>query len=353
MSISNIEEKLELAKNRLLELDREESLIEESTSSESTTPESTTTENTMTEESGKIVVFSDVSLERYRKFRGEGELKRSNIYVRLVKGEIIAYEMPSSAHGYTATELAFVLKTWSNGQLNVICEQNITTGNNTEYCADFVAEPEQIPPPGPGYEAQPTIIIEVAKTETLTSLNDCASDYFSASARYTQTNSTGVYLGIKMFSRRQNSTVAMLAILYLRNNQVPNPAANVQNPPPNTPPMIVMANTIPNLAISFGTAPINYQRTAFVNNTGIQNDRLTGYVQSNDIPCTRAGMQDYQLTIPANLIFPGGVPVGVPNNLVIDLWWLQNKIFDNIKSSRYSPYSPKTAFPNRILNKFF
>ncbi|CAG8722587.1 6697_t:CDS:2, partial [Funneliformis mosseae] len=41
--------------------------------------------------------------------------------------------------------------------------------------------------------------------------------------------------------------------------QVPNLAANVQNPPPNTPPMIVMANTIPNLAISFGTAPINYQ----------------------------------------------------------------------------------------------
>src|ERR1044072_3819180 len=120
MPISNIEEELEIAKNRLLELDREESLIEESTPSESTTPESTMTENTTTEESGKIVIFSDVSLERYRKFRREGELKRSNIYVHLVKGEIIAYEMPSSAHRYTATELAFKLKTWSNGQLNVI-----------------------------------------------------------------------------------------------------------------------------------------------------------------------------------------------------------------------------------------
>ncbi|CAB4393179.1 unnamed protein product [Rhizophagus irregularis] len=328
MPISNIEEKLELAKNRLLELDREESLIEESTPPESTTPESTTTESTTTENtgSGKIVVFSEVTLERYHKFRGEGELKRSNIYVRLVKGEVIAYEMPSSAHAFVAQKLATMLDIWSNQHLNVLCELDITTGNNSEYCADVVAEPEQIPPPAPGYEAQPTIIIEVAKTETLTSLNDLAPDYFSASVRYTQTNSATVYLGVKMFPRRQDSTAAMLAILYLRNNQVPNPAANAPNPPPNTPPMIAMANTIPNLAISFGTAPINYQRTAFVNNTGIRNDRLTGYIQNNDIPCTRAGMQNYQLTIPANLLFPGGVPVGVPNNLVIDLWWLQNKI---------------------------
>ncbi|CAG8517901.1 3503_t:CDS:1 [Paraglomus brasilianum] len=314
MPVSNIEEKLELAKNKLLELDREESLIEESTPSERTTPESTITENTTTEKSRKIVVFSDVSLERYRKFRGEGELKKSNIYVRLVKGEVIAYEAPSSAHGFVALELAFKLKNWSN-QLNVISEQDITTGNNSEYCADVVAEPRQIPPPAPGYEAQPTIIIEVAKSETLSSLNDLAPDYFSAS--------TQIYLAIKIFPRRQDSTAAMLAILYLRNNQVPNQAANVPNPPPNISPMIVMANTIPNIAISFGTAPINYQRAAFIKNTGIRNDRLTGFVQSNDIPCTRAGMQNYQITIPANLLFPGGVPVGVPNNFVIDLWEVQ------------------------------
>src|SRR5687767_5683309 len=106
MPISNIKEKLELAKKRLLELDREESLIEESTPSESKT-----TKNTMTR---KIVVFSGVSLERYRKFRGEGKLKRFNVYIRLVKGEIIAYEMPSPAHGFLAVELATNLSNWSN-----------------------------------------------------------------------------------------------------------------------------------------------------------------------------------------------------------------------------------------------
>jgi hypothetical protein len=319
MPISNIEEKLKLAKNRLLELDREESLIEESTPSESTTTESTMTENTSTKESGKIVVFSDVSLERYHKFRGEGELKKANIYIRLVKGEIIAYEMPSSAHGFVVQKLASKLDNWSN-QLNVLSGLDITTGNNSEYCADVVAEPRQISPPAPGYEPQPTIIIEVAKSETLSSLNNLAPDYFSAS---TQTNSTQIFMAIKIFPRRQDSTAAMLAIIYLRNNQVPNPAANVQNPPPNIPPMIAMANTIPNIAISFGTAPLNYQRAAFINNTGIRNDRLTGFVQSNDIPCTRAGMQNYQITIPANLLFPGDVPVGVPNNFVIDLWKVQ------------------------------
>ncbi|CAG8714573.1 5012_t:CDS:1, partial [Funneliformis mosseae] len=181
MSISNIEEKLEIAKDRLLELDREESLIEESTPSESTTPESTTTK-----ESGKIVVFSDVSLERYCKFRGEGKLKKANIYIRLVEGEIITYKMLSSAHGFVAQELASDLKIWSNRQLNVISEQDIITSDNSKYCADVIAEPRQIPPPAPR-EAQPTIIIEVAKSETLSSLNDLTADYFSAS---TQTNST-------------------------------------------------------------------------------------------------------------------------------------------------------------------
>src|SRR5688572_16106974 len=101
MPISNIEENLELARNRLVELDRKERTTEESTTEESTTT---------AEESSKIVIFSGVSLERYRKFRGEGELKRFNIYVRLVRGEIIAYEMPSPAHAFVAQELATNLR---------------------------------------------------------------------------------------------------------------------------------------------------------------------------------------------------------------------------------------------------
>jgi hypothetical protein len=209
MPISNIEENLALAWNRLVELDRKESTTEESTTEESTTT---------AEESSKIVIFKDVSLE---------------------------------------------------------------------------------------------------------SLNDLTVDYFSANA---QTNLTQVYLAIKIFSRRQDSTVAMLAILYLHNNQVPNPAQNVPNPPPNTPPVITIANTTPNLAISFGTAPLNHQQIAFINNTGIPNGRLTGFLQCTDISCTAAGMRNYSITIPANLLFmPGAVPAGVQNNFTIDLWEIQQE----------------------------
>ena len=106
------------------------------------------------------------------------------------------YGIPSSAHGFVSQKLASKLEYWSN-QLNVISELDITAGNNSEYCADIVAEPRQIPPPVLGL-AQPTIIIEVAKSETFSSLNDLAADYFSAS---TQTNSTQVYLAIKIFPR--------------------------------------------------------------------------------------------------------------------------------------------------------
>ncbi|CAG8784364.1 3447_t:CDS:1, partial [Racocetra persica] len=184
-------------------------------------------------------------------------------------------------------------------------------------------EPRQTPPPTPGSVLQPTFIIEVARTETLNSLNSLTVDYFSANA---QTNLIQVYLAIKIFDRRQDSTAAMLAILYLRNNQVPNPALNGPNPPPNTPPMITLANTTPNLAISFGTAPLNKQSTAFINNTGISAGRLTGFLQRTDIACTAAGMPNYQTTIPANLLFmPRVVPAGVPNNFTIDLWEVQQE----------------------------
>src|ERR1044072_3535620 len=105
MPISNIEENLELAWNRLVELDRKERATEEST--------------TTAEESSKIVIFSGVSLKRYRKFCGEGELKRFNIYIRLVRGEVIAYEMTSPAHAFVAHKLASKLENWSN-RLNVL-----------------------------------------------------------------------------------------------------------------------------------------------------------------------------------------------------------------------------------------
>ncbi|CAG8830584.1 35736_t:CDS:1, partial [Racocetra persica] len=136
MPISNIEENLELAWNRLVELDRKERTAEEST--------------TTAEESSKIVIISDVSLERYRKFRRGGELKRFNIYVRLVRGEVIAYEMPSPVHASVTAILSYLLLLWSNRHLVVSSKLDIIVGNASEYCTDIAAEPRQTPPPTPG-----------------------------------------------------------------------------------------------------------------------------------------------------------------------------------------------------------
>ncbi|CAG8828015.1 33012_t:CDS:1, partial [Racocetra persica] len=117
MPISNIEENLKLAWNRLIEFNRKERTTEESTTEENTTK---------AEESSKIVIFSDVSLERYRKFRGEGELKRFNLYVCLVRGEVIIYEMPSPAHALVAARLSYLLLLWSNSHLIVYSGLDIT-----------------------------------------------------------------------------------------------------------------------------------------------------------------------------------------------------------------------------------
>lgn len=129
----------------------------------------------------------------------------------------------------------------------------------------------------------------------------------------------------------------MVAMLYLRNNQIPNLALNRPNPPPNTPAMII-CNTIPNLVISFGTAPL-HEPSNFIINTGIQNNKITGLFNPNDVVCTAAGLPGYQITIPSNLLFngfPGGVPQGTPNNFTIDLWEVQQQILYYLASIAFT-----------------
>ncbi|CAG8581452.1 3239_t:CDS:2 [Funneliformis mosseae] len=256
MPISKLEEKFELAKKTLIEFDRED-VIKENTTERGTAEEKSIKKTT---ESREIVVFSDVSLERYHKFLEER--KRFNVYVRLIKGKVIAYEMPSPPHSILTGEFCCIIKSWSN-RLFILNDMDITVGNNSEYCVDIAVIPKRVPRHEPGHVPLPRMIVEI-------------------------------------FSRREDGTAAMVVILYIRNNLIPNPALNRPNPRPNTPAMISVRNTIPNLVISFGTAPSI----------------------PNDIACTAAGMPGYQISIASNLLFhgsPGGVPQGTPNNFTIDL----------------------------------
>lgn len=313
MSISNLEANFVLARNALLEFDKKDFIRENST-------EEVTAEET---EPRDIVIFNDVSLERYRKFRQER--RRFNVYVRLLKGKVIAYDMPSPPHAILTAGMTFMTSNWSNN-LVIFSRLDLTVGNNSEFTADIAVEPRHAPRPGTGYVPRPRMIIEVGKTETLKSLNEMAGEYFSASV---QSSLIQVYLSIKMFPRRVNGTAAMVAMLYLRNNQIPNLALNAANPPPNAPATETVQNTTPNLVISFGTVPLHQDSVAIINSTGIRNDRIIGFLQPNDPACTAVGMPNYQINIPSNLLFngfPGGVPQGTPNNFNIDLYEVQQEI---------------------------
>lgn len=314
MPISNLEKTFEFARNALLEFDNRDSIRENS-------------KEVAEEEagSGEIVVFDNVTLERYQKFLQEH--RRFGVYVRLFKGRVIAYELPSPPHASLVADLIPILAGWTN-RLKLYAELDMIVGNNndTATCVDFAIEPRHVPAPGTGYVPRPRMIIEVGKTETIESLNSLAGEYFSNSV---QSSLVQVYLSIKMFSRRTNDTVAMVATLYLRNNQVPNLALNQPTPPPNTPPTVPMTNTIPNLVISFGTAPLHQVSRTFINNIGVRSDRIIGFLQPNDPACVAAGMANYQINIPSNLLFcdyPGGVPHGIPNNFTLDLWNVQQYI---------------------------
>ncbi|PKY60775.1 hypothetical protein RhiirA4_484885 [Rhizophagus irregularis] len=320
MPISNIEENFKLARNALLDFDKKDIIRENS-------KEEVTAEETGPRE---IVVFYDVTLEKYhQKFLQEH--RRFSVYVRLVKGKVIAYEIPSPPHASLVADLIPILAGWTN-RLKIYAELDMIVGNenDTVNCADIVIEPRHVPAPGTGYVPRPRMIIEVGKTETIESLNSLAGEYFSNSV---QSSLVQVYLSIKMFSRRTNDTVAMVATLYLRNNQVPNLALNQPNPPPNTPPTVPMTNTIPNLVISFGTAPLHQVSRTFINNIGVRNDRIIGYLQNDDPACVAPGMANYQINIPSHLLFqgyPGGVPHEIPNNFTLDLWNVQQYIFDKL-----------------------
>ncbi|CAG8458915.1 11806_t:CDS:2 [Funneliformis mosseae] len=237
-----------------------------------------------------------------------------NTKSRNFKGEVIVYEMPSSAHTYVAGYLIVLIGAWSN-YLDVGPELDITVNRNTQYISDVVVEPW--PPRQPGQQpasrsvSRPRMIIEVGRHEPIGSLHSLSKDYFSDSA---QTRLIQFYLSIKIFDLRSDNTAAMLAMLYLRNNQIPTtiPTQNLPNVR-----MTTMQNTIPNLVISFGTAPLQHESIDIINSTGIRSYRITGFLHPNDTACTNPGMLNYQINIPSNLLFnsfPGGVLQGTPNN---------------------------------------
>jgi hypothetical protein len=89
MSRNTLDEKFKLARDTLLQF------IEQDIIKENTTEEEKKSKKSMEEytKSREIVVLSGVSLEEFRELHAEA--RKFKVYIRLVEGEVIVYEMPA------------------------------------------------------------------------------------------------------------------------------------------------------------------------------------------------------------------------------------------------------------------
>ncbi|CAG8760707.1 10841_t:CDS:2, partial [Racocetra persica] len=222
------------------------------------------------EEMKPVIIAENVSLETYIKYcKAERKLPVS---IRLVDGNIQAYEVPLTSHGGVSSEISFLISNWTPaGQ-----EPNSESA------------------------AYPTMVVEVGNSESTPSLHNLSTGYFSPRT------TIQIYLAIKLFPIRNDGTRAMLALRYLRTNSNP---------------------TVPDTVISFGTAPLNHNTIDFLlNSVGVSSASLTGVGFSTNV-CNAPGISNYQLHTPAAEIFNGvhgGIPAGTVNGFYLDLWELQN-----------------------------
>ncbi|CAG8434362.1 1363_t:CDS:2 [Diversispora eburnea] len=122
---------------------------------------------------------------------------------------------------------------------------------------------------------------------------------------------------IRLVDGRINGTRAMLALRYLRTNR---------------------NNTIPDIIISFGTAPLRNNTIEFLTNiVGVPPANITGFgfgfgFEFSATSCNFDGIPDYQLHIPAIELFNGAfgcVPTSAVNGFLLDLWELQDLILSD------------------------
>ncbi|CAG8618883.1 1490_t:CDS:2 [Ambispora gerdemannii] len=217
-----------------------------------------------------IIIDRNILRNTYLKFCEEEP--KVSVNHRLIDGKIEAYEMPLDPHGLVHGELNLIMGNWSRQS---VCRPDICVRPLNRH------QPQSLRAVNSSGNPYPTLVVEIGNTET-----------------------------IKLYPTRQDGTFALLALLYLRNNQNP---------------------TILVIAKSFGTAPLSdISRTYLLNTIRVPANMITGVDDDfGGIRCDHANMPEYQIYIPTILLFndvPGCVPGDVPNNFIIDLWRLQDAI---------------------------
>ncbi|KAF9434035.1 hypothetical protein BGZ76_008663 [Entomortierella beljakovae] len=184
---------------------------------------------------------------------------------------------------------------------------DIVVGPNSMLLADCFMRPARLPLPPPGQStnntglAYPTVVTEVAVSQSLSGVTAKVLHYFSART------TIRAYLVIKIWGPRQDGTIAMVALLYRRAN--PNPM-------------------IPISIVSFGTAGIDPQAHQILVGIVGNPNFITG-VGYDGVPCDSAGIPTYQLNIPVVDIFhgdPQGIPAARIHGFNLDLWDIQEQV---------------------------
>ncbi|CAG8624699.1 3885_t:CDS:2, partial [Paraglomus brasilianum] len=117
-------------------------------------------------------------------------------------------------------EIAFLIRSWNN-QLCNAQEEDLIVGPNSYYTADLTIRPRGLPrpPPGQGSNSEgrpyPTLVVEVGNSESVPSLHDLSTGYFSPRT------TIQIYLAIKMFPIRQDAPLYPNTIGFLTNIGVP------------------------------------------------------------------------------------------------------------------------------------
>ncbi|CAG8677380.1 1423_t:CDS:1, partial [Paraglomus occultum] len=130
-----------------------------------------------------IIVASNVPRETYLEFCNR-EPKVSVKY-RLIDGKVIAHDLPLDPHSTVQGVLTGEMYNWNHRELRVMGETDITVNMRDVYRPDACIRPIQRRQPSqrqavnPSGNPYPTMVIEIGSTESLNSLHELATGYFS------------------------------------------------------------------------------------------------------------------------------------------------------------------------------
>ncbi|KAF9342598.1 hypothetical protein BGX26_007209, partial [Mortierella sp. AD094] len=252
---------------------------------------------------GPVTLAQGISREVYSKYLSSHE--DIPVRIRLMNGSVEAYEVPLDPHNEVGGRIMILVGRWdATDDLGVGMDLEMEVGASNMLMSDCYIRQRRRPDPPQGQSANsiggsyPTVDIEVATIQTINDVHAKVADWFSSKT------TIQLLLVIKIWEPRQDDTLAMVALLYRRQN--PNPL-------------------VPISAISFGTANIAGQALQALQ-VVMGGPKFVNGVGYGGAPCDAPGIPMYQMNLPAADIYNGD-PQGILDGNVLgfnlDLWDIQ------------------------------